>query len=90
MVYADKAITRQISGVKAKDLDFVGNSELEAWIESNVIPAVEKVVKAADVVQHVVQAGLVFEYKGPDEIRKLMESGIQIVKEVAPRAGLIK
>jgi len=33
---------------------------------------------------------LIIDYLGPDEAKKLMETGIQLVKQVAAEAGLIK
>ena len=53
-------------------------------------PAVEKTFKDSEVVQRAVNAGLIVEYLGPEETRKLLESGIQIIKKLAPEAGLIK
>ena len=50
----------------------------------------EKTFKDPDVVQRAVNAGLIVEYRGPEETRKLLESGIQILKKLAPEADLIK
>jgi tripartite-type tricarboxylate transporter receptor subunit TctC len=55
-----------------------------------LVPAVEKIFKDPDVVQRAVNAGLIVEYLGPEETRKLLESGIEIVKKLAPEAELIK
>ncbi len=55
-----------------------------------LIPAVEKAFKSPDVIQRGTNAGLIIDYMGPDETRKLMESGLQVVKQVAAEAGLIK
>ena len=55
-----------------------------------LVPAVEKVLRSPDVVQRGIQAGLDVEYKGPEEVRKLMESGIRVVKKVAQDAGMVK
>ena len=55
-----------------------------------LVPAVEKVLKSPDVVQRGVQAGVEVEYKGSEELRKLMESGIRLVKKVAQDAGMVK
>jgi len=55
-----------------------------------LVPAVEKTFKDPEVVQRAVNAGLVVEYLGPEETRKLLESGIQIIKKLAPEADLIK
>ncbi len=55
-----------------------------------LVPAAEKVFKNPEVVQRAANAGVVVEYRGPEETRKLMESGIGLVKRVAPEAELIK
>ena len=55
-----------------------------------LVPAAEKTFKDPEVVQRAVNAGLVVEYLGPEETRKLLESGIQIIKKLAPEADLIK
>lgn len=55
-----------------------------------LIPAVEKAFKDPDVVQRAGNAGLVVEYFGPAETRKLLESGLAIIKRIAPEADLIK
>jgi tripartite-type tricarboxylate transporter receptor subunit TctC len=55
-----------------------------------LVPAVEKVFRNPDVVERVSRAGVEVEYKGPVELRKLMESGVRAVKEVAQDAGLAK
>ena len=55
-----------------------------------LIPAVEKAFKDPDVVQRAANAGLVVEYQGPGETRKLLESGLAIIKRIAPEADLIK
>ncbi len=55
-----------------------------------LVPAVEKVFKSPDVIERVSRAGVEVEYKGPAELRKLMESGIQAVKEVAQDTGRTK
>jgi tripartite-type tricarboxylate transporter receptor subunit TctC len=55
-----------------------------------LVPAVEKVLKSPDVVERCVQAGVDMEYKGPEDLRKLMEVGIRVVKKVAQDAGMAK
>jgi tripartite-type tricarboxylate transporter receptor subunit TctC len=55
-----------------------------------LVPAVEKTFKDPDVVQRAANAGLIVEYLGPEETRKLLELGIGIIKKLAPEAGLIK
>ncbi len=55
-----------------------------------LVPAVEKTFKDPEVVQRAVNAGLMVEYLGPEDTRKLLESGIQIIKKLAPEADLIK
>ena len=55
-----------------------------------LVPAAEKVFKNPEVVQRAANAGVVVEYRGPEETRKLMESGIGLVKRVAPEAELTK
>jgi tripartite-type tricarboxylate transporter receptor subunit TctC len=55
-----------------------------------LVPAVEKTFKSPEVIQRGTNAGLIIEYKGPDEIKKLMESGLQTMRTVATGAGLIK
>jgi len=55
-----------------------------------LVPAVEKSFNDPEVVQRAAKVGLVVEYMGPEETRKLLESGIGIIKKLAPEAGLIK
>ena len=55
-----------------------------------LVPAVEKTFKDPDVIQRATNSGIIVEYLGPEETRKLLESGIGIVKKVAPEADLIK
>jgi tripartite-type tricarboxylate transporter receptor subunit TctC len=55
-----------------------------------LVSAVEKAFKNPDVVKRAVNAGLIVEYLSPEETRKLLESGMQIVKKLAPEADLIK
>ena len=55
-----------------------------------LVPAVEKTFRDPEVVQRAANAGLVVEYLGPEETRKLLESGLGIIKKLAPEAGLIK
>jgi tripartite-type tricarboxylate transporter receptor subunit TctC len=55
-----------------------------------LMPAVEKVFKDPEVVKRALNAGLVVEYLGPQETRNLLESGMQIIRKLAPEAGLIK
>jgi tripartite-type tricarboxylate transporter receptor subunit TctC len=55
-----------------------------------LVPAVEKAFKDPEVVQRGVKAGLVVEYLGPEDTRKLTESGLRAVKKVAQEADLIK
>ena len=59
-------------------------------VVDTLIPAVEKAFKAPEVIQRGSNAGLIIDYMGPDETKKLMETGIQLVKQVAAEAGLIK
>ena len=59
-------------------------------VVDTLIPAVEKAFKAPEVIQRGSNAGLIIDYLGPDEAKKLMETGIQLVKQVAAEAGLIK
>ena len=49
----------------------------------------EKAFKAPEVIQRGSNAGVIIDFMGPDETRKLMETGIQLVKQVAAEAGLI-
>lgn len=53
-----------------------------------LIPAAEKVFKNPEVVQRAARAGLTANYKGPEELRKLLEAQIPIVKKVAQDANL--
>jgi tripartite-type tricarboxylate transporter receptor subunit TctC len=55
-----------------------------------LVPAVEKAFQDPDVVQRGLNAGLVMEYVGPEETRKLLESGLQTIKKLAAEADLIK
>ena len=55
-----------------------------------LVPAAEKVFKSPDVVQRASNAGVTVEYLGPEETRRLMESGIGLVKRAAPEAELAK
>jgi tripartite-type tricarboxylate transporter receptor subunit TctC len=55
-----------------------------------LVPAFEKACKDPEVIQRGTNAGLVVEYLGPEEIRKLMVSGIEVIKKLAPEAGLTK
>ena len=55
-----------------------------------LVPAVEKTFKSPEVIQRGTDAGLIIDYMGPDETKKLMESGLKIVRQVAAGAGLIK
>jgi len=59
-------------------------------VVDTLIPAVEKAFRAPEVIQRGSNAGLIIDYMGPDQTRKLMETGIQVVKRVAAEAGLIK
>jgi tripartite-type tricarboxylate transporter receptor subunit TctC len=59
-------------------------------VVDTLIPAVEKAFKAPEVIQRGTNAGLIIDYMGPDETRRLMEIGLQVVKQVASDAGLIK
>ncbi len=59
-------------------------------VVDTLIPAVEKAFKAPEVIQRGSNAGLIIDYMGPDETRKLMEKGLPLVKQVAAEAGLIK
>ena len=40
-MYADKGIIRKLSGVRPDELGFVDEAEMEAWVEANIIEAVE-------------------------------------------------
>ncbi len=55
-----------------------------------LVPAAEKAFKNPEVIQRGTQAGVVVEYMGPDGVRKLMESGIQLVRRVAQDADMVK
>jgi len=55
-----------------------------------LVPAVEKAFKDPEVVKRATNANLVVEYMGPAETRKLLESGLAIIKKIAPEADLIK
>jgi tripartite-type tricarboxylate transporter receptor subunit TctC len=55
-----------------------------------LVPAVEKAFKDPEVVQRGVKAGLVVEYLGPEDTRKLVESGLRMVRKVAQEADLVK
>ena len=55
-----------------------------------LVPAVEKTFKNPQVIERATNAGIVVEYKGPQETRKLLESGIEIVKKVAQEAEMVK
>jgi tripartite-type tricarboxylate transporter receptor subunit TctC len=55
-----------------------------------LVPAVGKSFNDPEVVQRAAKVGIVVEYLGPEETRKLLESGIQIVKKLAPEAELTK
>lgn len=55
-----------------------------------LVPTVEKTFKDPEVIQRATNAGLIVEYLGPEETRKLLETGFNIVKKLAPEAGLIK
>ena len=55
-----------------------------------LVPAVEKAFKNPEVIKRAVNLGMVFEYMGPEELRKNLESDIKIIKEVSAEAGLIK
>ena len=55
-----------------------------------LVPAVEKAFKDPEVVQHGVKAGLVVEYLGPEDTRKLMESGIGLVRKASQSGELNK
>jgi|GEM_PF-5061490 hypothetical protein len=41
MAYADKALIRQLSGVRPDELGFSSEGEMEEWIEANVVPLAE-------------------------------------------------
>lgn len=55
-----------------------------------LVPAVEKTFKDPEVVKRGVNAGLVVDYMGPEETRKLLESGLGLIKSLAKDAGLAK
>jgi tripartite-type tricarboxylate transporter receptor subunit TctC len=55
-----------------------------------LVPAVEKAFNKPEVIKRAVNLGMVFEYMGPEELRKNLESDIRIIKEVSAEAGLIK
>jgi tripartite-type tricarboxylate transporter receptor subunit TctC len=54
-----------------------------------LVPAVQKVFNNPEVIQRGTQAGIVVEYMGPEDLRKLMESGIQLVRKVAQDADMV-
>lgn len=53
-----------------------------------LIPSMAKVLKIPEVMQRMAQVGMEVEYKGPEEIRKLIESGMQMVKKVLKEGDL--
>jgi tripartite-type tricarboxylate transporter receptor subunit TctC len=55
-----------------------------------LVPAVEKAFQDPEAVQRGLNAGLVMEYQGPEETRKLLESGLQLIKRLATEAEMIK
>jgi tripartite-type tricarboxylate transporter receptor subunit TctC len=55
-----------------------------------LVPAVEKVFNHPDVVARATKAGFTMEFKGPEELRKFIESEIKIMGKVAQEAGLAK
>jgi tripartite-type tricarboxylate transporter receptor subunit TctC len=59
-------------------------------VVDTLVPAVEKSFNDPEVVQRAAKVGIVVDYMGPEETRKLLESGIQIIKRLAPEADLAK
>lgn len=55
-----------------------------------LVPAVKKTFTDPEVIKRGVNAGLVVEYLGPAETRKLLESGLELIKGLAKKAGLAK
>ncbi len=55
-----------------------------------LVPAVEKAFKDPEVVQRGTKAGITVEYIGPQDLRKMMESGLELVRRVAQDADLGK
>jgi tripartite-type tricarboxylate transporter receptor subunit TctC len=55
-----------------------------------LIPAVEKVFKNPEVVQRAQKVSLTVEYMGPGELRKRIESEIEVFKKIAEAANLIQ
>ena len=55
-----------------------------------LIPVLERVFKNPEVVDRAMKAGITVEYKGPEGLRKSMESEIRIVEKVAQEANLIE
>ena len=55
-----------------------------------LVPAAEKTFKNPEVMQRAARANLTVEYMGPDEVRKLTESGIKAVRTLAREADLVK
>jgi tripartite-type tricarboxylate transporter receptor subunit TctC len=55
-----------------------------------LVPAVKKAFTDPEVIKRGVNAGLVVEYLGPEETRKLLTSGLELIKVLAKKAGLAK
>jgi hypothetical protein len=55
-----------------------------------LVSTVEKAFKSPDVIQRGNNAGLIIDFMEPDGMKKLIESGLQIVKQVTTEAGLAK
>jgi len=55
-----------------------------------LVPAVEKTFKNPQVMERAANAGIVVEYMGPEETRKHLEAGIELVKKAAQEAEMAK
>jgi tripartite-type tricarboxylate transporter receptor subunit TctC len=55
-----------------------------------LVPAVQKAFNNPEVIKRALNLGMVFQYMGPEELRKNLEADIKIIKEVAAEAGLTK
>ncbi|MFB3886901.1 MAG: Bug family tripartite tricarboxylate transporter substrate binding protein [Thermodesulfobacteriota bacterium] len=55
-----------------------------------LVPTVEKIFKSPEVVNRAKQAGFTVEYMNPDELRKFVESKMEVTRKIAKEANLIK
>jgi len=55
-----------------------------------LVPAVDKVFNHPDVVGRATKGGFTMEFRGPEELRKFIESEIKILEKVAKDTGLSK